>query len=69
MITVPIMEGLYSIKAQPKNKEYPNFDANLPFCGEPSQEDVLDVLKLLRPGTEYFLGSVRITYLKDIVIN
>lgn len=75
MSRIPIMQGLYSIKAEPKVKQtklgrkIENFDASLAFVAEPTPEEVLDVLKLLRPGTEYFLGSVRVKYIKDIIIN
>ena len=54
---------LYNIKA--KNKDNQFYDENIPFVNQPNETDVINWLKEIR-NKEYYLGSVRITYLRPL---
>lgn len=78
MSRVPIMSGLYDIKAEPvvkfdMRKKEPRsgftFSASLHFDGVPGPQEIIDVLKLLRPDTDFNPETVQVKYLKDIQIN
>lgn len=43
-----------------------DFSGNLSFMEKPSEEDIIDLLRLLRPEKKYYLGSVRIEYLREL---
>lgn len=43
-----------------------DFRGSLSFRRKPSEEDIIDILKLLRPYREYYLGSVRIEYIMEL---
>ncbi|MEK6882875.1 MAG: hypothetical protein AABY22_24845 [Nanoarchaeota archaeon] len=44
-----------------------DYNSNLPFVNEPTEEEVIDVLRLLCPENEYFVGGMQITYLRDLL--
>lgn len=43
-----------------------DYRGNLPFDKAPSQEEIIDLLRLLRPEREYYLGSVKVEYIRDL---
>lgn len=42
-----------------------DFRGNLTFLKEPTEEEIIDLLRLLSPNKEYYLGSVRIKYIRE----
>jgi len=46
-----------------------DFRGNLSFKEEPTQEDIIGLLKLLRPEKEYYLGSIKINYIREMKLS
>lgn len=46
-----------------------DFRGNLSFKEKPTEEDVIGLLRLLRPDKEFYLGSVRIEYIMELKEN
>lgn len=42
------------------------FQGNFSFSKEPSVEEAMALINFLRPGHEYYIGSVRIEYIREL---
>lgn len=55
-------KGVYSVYDGINAKDY---DENSIWNSEPTEQDVLDMLKLLKPTKEFFIGGMQITFIQE----
>lgn len=46
-----------------------DYNSNMVFRTKPTEQEVIDALKLLVPTKEYYIGGMEIIYLRDLYPN